>query len=75
MASLTCLELAQLASEAGVPPGVLSVITGLGPDAGAPLRYMGTNMRRCAVFRVWVAVVIIAGHVSALPVGQEVDLS
>jgi hypothetical protein len=38
MASLTCLQLAQLASEAGLPPGVLNVITGLGPDAGGPLR-------------------------------------
>jgi acyl-CoA reductase-like NAD-dependent aldehyde dehydrogenase len=38
VASLTCLQLAQLASEAGLPPGVLNVITGLGPDAGGPLR-------------------------------------
>eukprot|EP00775_Hariotina_reticulata_P006856 gene6856-7072_t len=37
MASVTCLELAQLAADAGVPPGVLNVITGLGADAGAPL--------------------------------------
>lgn len=38
MASVTCLELAELASQAGVPPGVLNVVTGLGADAGAPLR-------------------------------------
>lgn len=37
MASITCLELAGLAAEAGVPPGVLNVITGLGAEAGAPL--------------------------------------
>ncbi|KAK9864697.1 hypothetical protein WJX84_012091 [Apatococcus fuscideae] len=37
MASLTCLELGALAREAGLPAGVLNVITGLGPDAGAPL--------------------------------------
>lgn len=37
VASVTCLELAELAAAAGVPPGVLNVITGLGPDAGAPL--------------------------------------
>jgi len=39
MASVTCLELAQLAADAGVPPGVLNVITGHGADAGAPLRW------------------------------------
>lgn len=37
MASVTCLELAELAVQAGVPPGVLNVVTGLGADAGAPL--------------------------------------
>ncbi|KAG2484694.1 hypothetical protein HYH03_016523 [Edaphochlamys debaryana] len=37
MASLTCLELAALAHEAGLPAGVLNVVTGSGPDAGAPL--------------------------------------
>lgn len=37
VASVTCLELAALASEAGLPPGVFNVITGLGPEAGAPL--------------------------------------
>lgn len=36
-ASITCLELAAICHEAGVPPGVVNVITGLGPDAGAPL--------------------------------------
>lgn len=37
LASVTCLELAELALQAGLPPGVLNVVTGLGPDAGAPL--------------------------------------
>ena len=37
VASLTSLELAALAAEVGLPPGVLNVITGTGPDAGAPL--------------------------------------
>lgn len=41
MASVTCLELAELAAQAGLPPGVLNVVTGLGPDAGAPLRWGG----------------------------------
>ncbi len=35
--SLTALRLAELALEAGVPPGVLNVITGMGPDVGEPL--------------------------------------
>jgi betaine-aldehyde dehydrogenase len=38
MASVTCLELAELAAQAGLPAGVLNVVTGLGADAGAPLR-------------------------------------
>jgi len=35
--SLTALRVAELAMEAGVPAGVLNVITGSGPDAGAPI--------------------------------------
>lgn len=34
---LTALRLAELAIEAGLPPGVLNVVTGDGPDAGASL--------------------------------------
>lgn len=34
---LTALKLAQLALEAGYPPGVFNVVTGNGPDAGAAL--------------------------------------
>ncbi|EIE20955.1 betaine aldehyde dehydrogenase [Coccomyxa subellipsoidea C-169] len=37
MASLTCLELAAIAEEVQLPPGVLNVVTGLGVEAGAPL--------------------------------------
>ncbi len=35
--SMTALRVAELAHEAGIPPGVLSVVTGTGADAGAPL--------------------------------------
>uniref|UniRef100_A0A5B6ZGL6 Putative betaine-aldehyde dehydrogenase n=1 Tax=Davidia involucrata TaxID=16924 RepID=A0A5B6ZGL6_DAVIN len=37
LASITCLELAQVCREVGLPPGVLNILTGLGPEAGAPL--------------------------------------
>ncbi|MGQ0710704.1 MAG: aldehyde dehydrogenase [Rhodoferax sp.] len=34
---LTALRLGELALEAGIPPGVLNVVPGLGPEAGSPL--------------------------------------
>jgi gamma-glutamyl-gamma-aminobutyraldehyde dehydrogenase/4-guanidinobutyraldehyde dehydrogenase/NAD-dependent aldehyde dehydrogenase len=34
---LTALRLADLALEAGIPEGVLNVVTGFGPEAGSPL--------------------------------------
>jgi aldehyde dehydrogenase (NAD+)/phenylacetaldehyde dehydrogenase len=37
MTSLTALRLAELALEAGLPPGVLNVVTGYGPTAGQAL--------------------------------------
>ncbi|TYI18193.1 hypothetical protein ES332_A07G073600v1 [Gossypium tomentosum] len=37
LASITCLELAEVCREVGLPPGVLNILTGLGPEAGAPL--------------------------------------
>ena len=36
-APLTCLLLARLALEAGIPPGVVNVVTGYGAEAGAAL--------------------------------------
>lgn len=36
-ASATLLELARLALEAGIPPGVVNVVTGFGPSTGAAL--------------------------------------
>ncbi len=37
MTSLTCLEMAAIMEEVGLPPGVFNLVTGTGPDAGAPL--------------------------------------
>ncbi|PIA62274.1 hypothetical protein AQUCO_00200337v1 [Aquilegia coerulea] len=37
LSSVTCLELADVCKEVGLPPGVLNILTGLGPEAGAPL--------------------------------------
>ncbi|KAL6549370.1 Betaine aldehyde dehydrogenase 2 [Orobanche hederae] len=37
LASVTCLELADVCREVGLPHGVLNILTGLGPEAGAPL--------------------------------------
>ena len=37
MTSVTCLELAAIIDEVGLPPGVFNLVTGLGADAGAPL--------------------------------------
>jgi betaine-aldehyde dehydrogenase len=34
---LTALELGTIADEAGLPKGVLNIVTGFGPDAGQPL--------------------------------------
>ncbi|MEM8553692.1 MAG: aldehyde dehydrogenase [Pseudomonadota bacterium] len=42
--SLTALRLGELALEAGVPPGVLNIITGFGPEVGEPLgRHMDVD--------------------------------
>nr|WP_317931453.1 aldehyde dehydrogenase [Halioxenophilus sp. WMMB6] len=41
---LTAMRLAELALEAGIPPGVLNVVTGTGPEAGEPLaRHMDVD--------------------------------
>ena len=35
--SMTALRVAELATEAGIPPGVLNVLPGEGPDVGEPM--------------------------------------
>lgn len=43
--SLTALRVAELAMEAGVPPGVFNVVPGSGPEVGEPLgRHMDVDM-------------------------------
>ncbi len=43
--SLTALRVAELAAEAGVPRGVLNVVTGSGPEVGEPIgRHMDIDM-------------------------------
>ncbi|XP_028781761.1 betaine aldehyde dehydrogenase 1, chloroplastic isoform X1 [Neltuma alba] len=37
LASVTCLELGQICRDVGLPSGVLNILTGLGPEAGASL--------------------------------------
>ncbi|TQD88942.1 hypothetical protein C1H46_025534 [Malus baccata] len=37
LASITCLELAEVCINVGLPPGVLNIVTGLGNEAGAIL--------------------------------------
>ncbi|GMH21454.1 hypothetical protein Nepgr_023296 [Nepenthes gracilis] len=37
LASVTCLELADVCKEVGLPRGVLNILTGVGPEAGASL--------------------------------------
>lgn len=45
LTSLSAIKLGQLANEAGIPPGVLNIVPGLGPKAGAAIaRHMDIDM-------------------------------
>lgn len=57
--STTTLELGRIATAAGLPPGVLDVVTGTGEDAGAPL------VRHPAVGRVTFTGSVVTGRVVA----------
>ena len=37
LAPLSCILLAEMVAEAGAPPGTLNVLSGYGPEVGAPL--------------------------------------
>lgn len=50
---LTALRLGELALEAGVPPGVLNVLTGNPSADGSPLVWEGRERRVLAAQRCW----------------------
>lgn len=67
LASVTCLELAGLAGEAGLPAGVLNVVTGLGADAGAPLRcgFAGAGHAHALLPQLAIVVTLVSAPVAA----------
>jgi betaine-aldehyde dehydrogenase len=73
---LTTLTLARLASEAGLPPGVLNVITGAGADVGTALAGhadvdMVTFTGSTAVGRKVMAAAAVHGHRTQLELGGK----
>jgi len=73
---LTTLTLARLASEAGLPPGVLNVITGAGADAGTALAGhpdvdVVTFTGSTAVGRKVMAAAAVHGHRTQLELGGK----
>lgn len=87
MASVTCLELASLASESLLPPGVLNVVTGAGGEAGAALAahpgldkvaFTGSSATGKSVLRAasenLLPVTMELGGKSALIVFDDVDI-
>jgi acyl-CoA reductase-like NAD-dependent aldehyde dehydrogenase len=61
--SATTLELARLASECGLPPGVLNVVTGTGDEVGEPL--VAHPLVRKVAFTGSVRAGRLVGHVAA----------
>ncbi|MGE2832334.1 gamma-aminobutyraldehyde dehydrogenase [Mycobacterium sp. SMC-4] len=73
---LTTLTLARLASEAGLPPGVLNVVTGAGADVGAALAGHGdvdmvTFTGSTPVGRRVMAAAAVHGHRTQLELGGK----
>ncbi len=73
---LTTLTLARLASEAGLPPGVLNVVTGAGADVGTALAgHAGVDMvtftGSTAVGRKVMAAAAVHGHRTQLELGGK----
>ncbi|KAH9775986.1 Betaine aldehyde dehydrogenase 1 [Citrus sinensis] len=79
LASVTCLELAEVCREVGLPPGVLNIVTGLGPEAGAPLiAFTGSNATGSRIMAAAAPMVkpvsLELGGKSPIIVFEDVDL-
>jgi len=70
LTSTSTLRLAQLATEAGLPDGVLNVVTGTGPDAGSPLA-ADPRVRRIA----FTGSVRTGQHLAGVAAGRLVPLT
>ncbi|KAH9720027.1 Betaine aldehyde dehydrogenase 1 [Citrus sinensis] len=75
----TCLELAEVCREVGLPPGILNIVTGLGPEAGAPLiAFTGSNATGIRIMAAAAPMVkpvsLELGGKSPIIVFEDVDL-
>jgi aldehyde dehydrogenase (NAD+) len=70
LTSTSTLLLARLADESGLPPGLLNVVTGTGPDAGTPLA-VHPAVRRIA----FTGSVVTGRHLAALAAGRLVPMT
>ena len=68
--SISTLRLAQLASEAGLPDGVLNVVTGTGPEVGTPL-VADPRVRRIA----FTGSVVTGRHLASIAAQRLVPLT
>ncbi|KAL6528631.1 Aminoaldehyde dehydrogenase 2, peroxisomal [Orobanche minor] len=87
LASVTCLELAEVCREVGLPAGVLNILTGLGTEAGAPLvshpdvdkiAFTGSSVTRSKIMTSAASLVkpvtLELGGKSPIVVFEDVDL-